>query len=247
MIKHENSSHFYTKDGVPAYDADLRKARKEGFLPSVTTILKLLAQPGLEVWKQNNLLQSALTLPKIDGETLDMYAKRVAIDSQEQSLKARENGISIHDFAQCCIENKEFKGIIKEETKKLIENWIYKNIKSGVCEQVIYNKLYAGRVDFHGYLSTGEYALIDFKTQGTKAKVTYYIEWLYQLAAYRYDVWNISKVINPPICMSVVISTTENLIESKTYQEKDITNAKEIFDLLVQLFYKIKKLERNES
>ena len=101
------SAHWYAKDGSPVYEVPTAKgigfrpttladARKLDLVPSVTMILRCAAAPGLEAWKATQLLQSALTLPKIDGEALDDYAKRVIEDSKEQGRKAAERGTELH-------------------------------------------------------------------------------------------------------------------------------------------------------
>jgi len=63
--KVEPNGHWYTKDGTPAYTTigktgerptTLRDARKEGLLPSVTTINGQLSKAGLDTWKQQQVL-----------------------------------------------------------------------------------------------------------------------------------------------------------------------------------------------
>jgi len=102
------SLHFYDREGNPCYqvpyadpskgmrNTTLRDARKLSLVPSVTAILNIQAKPGLERWKQNQLLLSALTLPKIEGETLDDFSYRVMQDSKEQGEQARNKGTAIH-------------------------------------------------------------------------------------------------------------------------------------------------------
>ena len=70
------SNHWYAKDGTPMYTVPaksgeprattLRDAKKMGLLPSVTTIMKSAASPGLEAWKLNQMMLAALTLPRVD-------------------------------------------------------------------------------------------------------------------------------------------------------------------------------------
>jgi len=47
----------------------VKDAREHGLLPSVTTIIACHARPALEIWKQQNAILAALTLPRIDGES----------------------------------------------------------------------------------------------------------------------------------------------------------------------------------
>ena len=55
------SSHYYLPDGTPVH-GDLRQARKANALPSVTTILSVLAKPGLDNWKQETAILQSLPL-----------------------------------------------------------------------------------------------------------------------------------------------------------------------------------------
>jgi hypothetical protein len=62
----------------------------------VTTILSVLAKPGLENWKQQQILMAALTMPRVEGETEQEYIARIIRDSKEQGQKAAEEGTRIH-------------------------------------------------------------------------------------------------------------------------------------------------------
>jgi len=100
------STHWYARDGSPAYTVigangkerptTLRDARKLHLVPSVTTILSVAARPGLEAWKVDQALMAALTLPRIDGESLDAFKKRALADSKEHARMAAERGTAIH-------------------------------------------------------------------------------------------------------------------------------------------------------
>lgn len=102
----KESGHWYSPDGEPRYTiigangkerpTTVRDARKYGYVPSVTTILKLAAAPGLERWKIGNAIMSALTLPREEGEADDDYITRIVRDSEAQAKKSRERGTAIH-------------------------------------------------------------------------------------------------------------------------------------------------------
>ena len=59
--KSSESGHWYTQEGEPMYtivgangkerNTTLRDAKKDNLVPSVTTVLSLVAKPGLENWK----------------------------------------------------------------------------------------------------------------------------------------------------------------------------------------------------
>jgi|TARA_Y100000296_G_scaffold38168_1_gene44191 hypothetical protein len=102
----EGGTHWYDQKGSPCYtvigangkerNTTLRDARKENLVPSVTTILGVAAKPALEVWKINQALMAALTLPKNEGESLDDFMARAKQDSKEQAIEAAERGTEIH-------------------------------------------------------------------------------------------------------------------------------------------------------
>lgn len=100
------SSHWYTKDGIPAYEVKakngnmrpttLRDAKKFGYIPSVTTVIRAAASPGLENWKLEQMMLAALTLPKIEGESEQDFIARIRTDSREHAKQAAERGTAIH-------------------------------------------------------------------------------------------------------------------------------------------------------
>jgi hypothetical protein len=107
------SLHWYTRDGEPAYEVPaakggmrpttLRDARKLNLVPSVTTIIRCAAAPGLELWKANQLMMAALTLPRRDGEAEKDWLSRVVQDSKEQARKAAARGTAIHAAYPRCL------------------------------------------------------------------------------------------------------------------------------------------------
>lgn len=117
MIRASESGHWYAKDGTPVYEvprakgggmraATLADARKLGLFPGVTSIIKCAAAPGLELWKQNQVLMAALTLPRVEGESNEALCGRIMQDSGEQARKARDRGTEIHAAIQGHYEGK---------------------------------------------------------------------------------------------------------------------------------------------
>ena len=107
IARSAESVHWYRKDGGPQYTVKakdgsdrpttLRDARKMDLVPSVTTILKIAAKPGLEAWKQEQMLLAALTLPRLDGESEKDLVARIVADSKETAKQAAERGTRIHE------------------------------------------------------------------------------------------------------------------------------------------------------
>jgi len=174
-------AHWYTRDGQSAHDADLKKARKEGLLPSVTGILEVMAKPGLEIWKQKQILLASLTLPRLMGESEDDYASRVMKDSKEQGSKAMELGTAIHSFAEDLASfNNQIRPIPEgyEPVCSMLREWINENLKGGLFElSMVSNLGYAGRIDW-----CSPDLIVDFKTSSNM--VAYHESHCTQLTAY---------------------------------------------------------------
>jgi hypothetical protein len=109
-IRASESTHWYDVQGNPVYtvkakngndrNTTLADAKKLGLKPGVTTIIGLAASPSLEIWKQEQLLHSALTATRLPDETEQDFISRIKQDAQEQSKKSRERGTQIHAWLQ---------------------------------------------------------------------------------------------------------------------------------------------------
>ena len=207
IVATEQPTHWYKPDGSAAYGSTLREARKEGLLPSVTTVTSLLAAPGLEAWKQSQLVLAALTMPQDElGDDLDKAAARIVSDAKQAGQDAATRGTEIHNDCEAILRNGKWKpGLINDA----VHQWVSDNVESVEwCEKTLVDTLtgYAGRADAliehveHGLV------LVDWKSQKFKKqkkgfKPTFYEKWILQLAAY-------AECISKPVrCMSVAINT----------------------------------------
>lgn len=104
------SGHWYKQSGEPCYTIEgktgvrnttLRDARKLNLVPSVTTVMNVQAKPALTNWLIDQALLSALTLPKVEGESLDEFKARAKSDSKEQVVEAADIGTQIHAAIEC--------------------------------------------------------------------------------------------------------------------------------------------------
>src|SRR5512143_1596429 len=112
----ESSHWFDAKDGEPVYQVpnvskpgefrptNLRDAKRLGLVPSVTTILSILAKPQLERWKQQQVLLASLTMPRPEGITEEQWIDAILDDDREQSVKAMDTGTKIHAAIQGAYE-----------------------------------------------------------------------------------------------------------------------------------------------
>lgn len=187
------STHWYDREGKPAYTVKakaghdrpttLADARKLSLVPSVTTIIKCAAAPGLEYWKTQQAILAALTLPIVAGEASEAYLSRILADSKEQAKKAAERGTAIHAAIQGHYENEppppEFFPHVMG-AKGAVNAW--HSAKWTAERSFAHGMGFGGKCD----LSCG-HAVLDFKTkefsEGDDLKT--WDEHAMQLAAYR--------------------------------------------------------------
>lgn len=221
IVRQEKGSHYYLKDGTPFYEiarkdgkgmrpVRITDAFKVGAYRSATNVLGILDKPGLDGWKQEQCVISALTLPRLDGENEHAFAERVMVDADEQSKKARDSGTRLHELcAGWLVSGRIAVSDDEEEYSRASGNpsmaallapfqaWCQSNLNpvSGLLmppESVMINHehAYAGRLDWPVRMADSSIAIIDCKTQDVKRddkdnpKPVFYDEWPMQLAAY---------------------------------------------------------------
>ncbi len=206
LVSSEAASHWYLNDGTPFHETEradgkgmrpvtLRDARKVNALPSVTNLLNVLSKPGLDAWRIEQGIISALTLPRRDDEPLDAFAHRVVVDMGEQVTKAADLGSAIHAAIEVYLQTGEPPE--NPEVLRLfdpVKLWIDDHIERvGLVETVaVHPQLgYAGRIDLVAKLKhAGTWAVIDFKSQKMKPskkgvhQAAFYETWPLQLIAY---------------------------------------------------------------
>ena len=195
------SGHWYKPDGSPCYQvpyADPRKgmrntsladARKLDLVPSATKIIRCAAAPGLEQWKQDQLLDSALTLPMLPGELADDYKLRVIADAEERGNKARNRGTSLHIAIEEAIRTGQCDDPSwTDHVVRVIETMKQYGIDlldmQAKSEHSFARDGYGGKIDFHD-----DAILLDFKSKDRiDDKVKPYDEHLMQCGAYAHGV-----------------------------------------------------------
>ena len=186
------SGHWYTQEGEPMYtiigangkerNTNLRDAKKENLVPSVTTILGMIAKPSLENWKIDQALKSAITLEKKDNESIEDFSARCKFDSKSIGIKAAKEGTKIHAMIE--------RGFLGEETNstyEIIQAWLDKNFpdEEWIAEDSFCAESgYGGKIDL--YSKSGIF--VDFKTkdnlEGKDPARLVYDEHGMQLSAY---------------------------------------------------------------
>lgn len=246
------SNHWYGRDGAPAYTVKakdgsdrpttLRDAKKLGLIPSVTTIIKAAANPGLEAWKLNQMMLAALTLPRAEGESEVSFVARVQNDSREQARAAAERGTEVH----AAIEQ-FFDGTIQADALPYLEA-VYKGVEKhfgilrwSVEKSFASDEGFGGKIDLHSM--DGDGVVIDFKTKEftseTLDKAQGFDEHVMQLAAYR-----VGLGIPKARCANVFVSVTEpGLVVVKEWMPEELDRGWKMFNALKNYWYAKSKLE----
>lgn len=201
MTHASESQHWYTRRGEPAYSVKakaghdrpthLGDARKLGLVPGVSSIIRCAAAPGLEKWKADQLMLSALTLPRRPHEPEKEWLSRVVQDSREQARKAAERGTSIHAAIQGHFEGEQVSGEYAphiEGAKAALALWAGEAFDHECCcvEQSFAHALgFGGKADL---LCTSPEFIADFKTKefSPDDELKTWDEHAMQLAAYRH-------------------------------------------------------------
>ena len=222
-----DEGHWYHADGTPAYTmigkngkerpTTLRDARKENLKPSVTSILKLADRPGLNEWKIDQAILSALTCPRIDDESETAYLSRIKKDAQEQAKKAAERGTVIHAWVQEGFEGKIHTAeqiTFYEKAKAIVDAEC--GVMEWICEKSFATDTYGGKCDLHN-----DHYLLDIKTtEKDLEKLSTWPDQHMQLAAYNHGL-NWSAPIHHRKCgiLYINVKTAESKIKFVTEDE----------------------------
>jgi len=251
MLVKENTSesgHWYLPNGDTAYrivgkngkerNTTVKDARERGLLPSVTTIIACHARPALEIWKQQNAILAALTLPRLDGESEEDWLSRVVSDSKETAKQAAERGTQIHGIIEAFYEGvyiPELPTYVRVVEKAINEHF---GQQLWVAEKSFAHGGYGGKCDLisrpHYHPKTDGF-VIDFKTTEKDVdKLDTYFDHHMQLAAYRqgFEMPNAR-------CAIVYVNANENKAKLLEIPEDDLRIGWECFSHLLA-FYRAK-------
>ena len=247
--------HWYDKDGEPQHftpskkgglrPTTLRDARKYGWVPSVTSVLDILAKPGLEAWKVNKAIESSRLIPKQVDEHNEEHAKRVLAHSRKESEEAAERGNIIHNMLEVAFTTGEAPH--NQDHKEMFES-VRAVLQINCGEQdwtpeKSFNAIdYGGKID----LSSKEW-VIDFKTKEFDAdhKKLEYESMAYQLVAYDVGL-NTSYATDHRehkrrIANVFISSTNPGLVVFHEWSDEDRKRYWTIFESSLEVWKNIKK------
>lgn len=247
-----DGGHWYRRDGSPCYEiptktggvrgVNLRWDRHLGLVPSVTTVLQVIAKPQLEAWKVRQGILAALTLPRLETEADDDYLARVFEDSKEQARKAAEEGTRIHDAIECAFKGDHYPDAyvphVEAAMAKLRE--LFPGVNDWVSEASFAHQIgFGGKVDLH---SPSAGVVVDYKGKdgdfSDGKQLAYDQHW--QLGAYRYG-------LNLPrgnIAANLFISRTHpGAIAAHVWEQAKVDEGENVFLDALRLWKRLKKYE----
>jgi len=196
------AGHWYSPDGKPVHTVTgrngkerattLRDARSMGLLPSVTSIIRMMAAPGLERWKINQVLEAAWDVHQLNVSQGE-WNRRVIEQSQKIGKESAERGSQIHGYLEMFFSGDQ--PLSKEAAEFVypvvegITDWSGVDPLEWQAERAFATDMgYGGAVDTYNQPDLEPGIVLDFKTKdfGPEDKEPVgYDEHVMQLAAYR--------------------------------------------------------------
>lgn len=212
----KESGHYYAKDGTAVFEVPnkskggmrpttLRDCKSMSLYPSTTTILKILASPELDRWKQQQVLLASLTLPRQNGEGDEDYCSRIMEDAFKQVTDAADLGTDIHKATELCFQGLPYDPSMEQYIQP-IKAWVEKNnVKFLKHELRLVNTEvgYAGTTDAL-IEKDGILHVLDLKSRKTKPdyEIKPWSKEPMQIASY-------AKIVGAPRGVNLYVSTTE--------------------------------------
>ena len=244
------SGHWYRADGSPAYEiigangrlrgVTLRDAKKMNLFPSVTTVLKLLAKPGLTQWQLNNVALACITLPRLAGEDDTQFVARAIRDAHEQSRKAAALGTLIHEQIERSFVNRtdpQWMPFVRPVRDALDAAFGSRNWQPE--RSFAHFTGYAGKVDL--FARDGDRPIVlDFKTKDLAVgekwdAVAAYDEHATQLAAYALGL-ELCADAEPLLVNVFVNSKTPGLVKVWRWPDGTFARERDFFLTLLRLW-----------
>jgi hypothetical protein len=238
------AGHWYKRDNSPFYTiigangkerpTTLRDARKVGAGPGVSDIIKCAAAHALENWKDDRLLEAADANPRLPGELIAEYCRRVKALQREEAAKAPDLGSHIHG----CIE-KHLIGVSYDQAYTAhvagalacVDGWC--GLDGLLPERSFYHSAgFGGKCDLHKPLFVADFKSKDF----TEALLP--LAWdnhAQQLSAYREGLG-----MPDARCAIIYVSTTvPGLTHLVEVSEDELVRGWEMFKALLR-FWQVK-------
>jgi hypothetical protein len=211
--KASEGGHWYGRDGSCVYEveakkggmrpATLRDARKLGLVPGFSAIAQMEHKAQLVNWLVQQAYLACLTLPRVEGETLEEFKARAEADAAEQATAARDRGTQIHTALESYFEgwpvNDEDKPFVMPVVEYL--NQRFPDAQWQAENSFAHPYGYGGKCDLRA-----DGIIIDFKTKAfdDPEKTLAYPEHEMQLHAYEFGFG-----MPPGLKVNIFVSTSK--------------------------------------
>ena len=249
--------HWYDENGKSMHtvprksggekNTSLKDARELELFPSVTTILGgLFAKPGLEWWKQGQLLQIAFDSPAKKGESFEAFADRCRVMQEKPTDDAASFGTRIHNAIEKYFEGDPIEDELLPYVKPAFD-WKQENqLRFIEREKTLVNleEGFAGTVDIVGLGENQEKFVIDWKTRKTKegVPVKSYDFQIHQIAAYAATYWGAEAVDAEQVfgANAIISSVEPGRFEVIKYSPSELKEAWAVFKSACQIWRSLK-------
>ena len=236
-------------DGKGMTKPTLVHARKFGFLPSVTSVLKALAKSGgLDDWLINQRILACISNP-FEGDVNDEarvkeYMAMINIKASEYGKDTADRGTYLHGEVSQWVRS-EYQYVSPDPAGKNMclefgQYFAQNNVVTVSTETNIASPElgYAGTPDLFCVCQDGSEIVIDLKTadfEGKKLKP--YESWLFQLGAYR----NLKRAENARLVQAVGDRTHGDLVMMD--HDESVINYSDAFNHLFEVWVALKKYD----
>lgn len=175
--------HWYSQAGQPHHfvpnkskpgqtrPTTIADARKHGYFPSVSGIISVLDKPGLNVYKENKLIEAAYTRlwearPDQPEDSIKRFGKSLKSMARADAIAARDKGIAIHRAIEHWItygDNCEEYYPYLVGVERILDDLGLQGVRQ--AETTFCSRLgYGGTVDLTGQNDAGPW-IVDFKSK----------------------------------------------------------------------------------
>jgi len=252
------SGRWYTRTGVPVTEVDsadkarrvratVTHARKLGLLPSVTSIIRMLDKPGLRAWRDQQLVEAALSLPRPAGLSSEAWndpkerAALILADAQAQVEAAADKGKDWHGLIEESLLGRWTVPLDETQAAVMqqIRDWLAQELGVGysvVVERTVLGDGFCGTPDIVAQdRDLTKTLLADIKTVADTApvlrKAAPYDEWQYQIAAY----WR-TTTAEEMNCWQIILGRESGALRFYRWSAYEIRIGWKAFSLLRQLW-----------
>lgn len=253
------SARFYDRQGNAVHEVigrngeprpvnlkhDRAKLVSGEWVPSVTSICRMLHKENLVNWRIEQAIISAITLPKRPEESAHEFAERVVEDMDQERDKAAEGGRAIHYAIQAFCEGDKYDEKYAPQVRAFAEFCESRNLTNLRPEVVLVGPDCAGRTDLIADSPWGP-VIVDHKSQDRDV-FKFWDDVLYQIGGYAHIceanntvAWEALRGLS--FVVHRVANGTVARWDAHLWDFDDIVRGKQVFRGLLQAFRGMNRL-----